>query len=173
MDAGIGTHRRPPDLARVAEQHQGLVTALQEAGITVDVAPAPGRPYSKAIYTRDPLITTPQDAIIGRMGVRMRRGEEPDVSRFVASLGMPIVGTITGAGTLEGGSYCKLRPDLHLLGTSIRCNHEGASAAGAAGPDGRRAAHGADARLVDPYRPPPRGRGCGPGASNAGSSRPA
>lgn len=49
------------------------------------------------------------------------------MSRFVAGLGMPIVGTITGTGTLEGGSYCKLRPDLHVLGTSIRCNTEGAA----------------------------------------------
>ena len=120
------TDRRPPDLARVAEQHTGLVDALRREGVTVDVAPPLGKPFTKAIYTRDPLITTRHGAIIGRMGVRMRRGEEPDVTRFVAGLGMPIVGTITGTGTLEGGSYCKLRPDLHLLGTSIRCNHEGA-----------------------------------------------
>ena len=120
------TDRRPPNLARVAEQHAGLVEALRRDGATVDIAPPLGKPFTKAIYTRDPLITTSHGAIIGRMGVRMRRGEEPDVSRFVAALGMPIVGTITGAGTLEGGSYCKLRPDLHVLGTSIRCNHDGA-----------------------------------------------
>jgi N-dimethylarginine dimethylaminohydrolase len=120
------TDRRPPDLARVAEQHAGLVQALRREGVTVDVAPSMGAPFSKSIYTRDPLITTPHGAIIGRMGVRMRRGEEPNLTRFVAGLGMPVVGTITGTGTLEGGSYCKLRPDLHVLGTSIRCNQEGA-----------------------------------------------
>jgi N-dimethylarginine dimethylaminohydrolase len=120
------TDRRPPDQARVEEQHAGLVEALRREDVRVDVAPALGKPFTKSIYTRDPIITTPHGAIIGRMGVRMRRGEEPDLTRFVAALGMPIVGTITGTGTLEGGSYCKLRPDLHLLGTSIRCNHEGA-----------------------------------------------
>jgi len=120
------TDRRPPDQARVAEQHAGLVEVLRREQVTVDVAPALGKPFTKSIYTRDPIITTPHGAIIGRMGVRMRRGEEPDLTRFVAALGMPIVGTITGTGTLEGGSYCKLRPDLHLLGSSIRCNHEGA-----------------------------------------------
>lgn len=120
------TDRRPPHLDLVAEQHAGLVAALRRNGVVVDVAPPLGKPFVKSIYVRDPLITTRHGAIIGRMGVRMRRGEEPDVTRFVAGLGMPIVGTITGTGTLEGGSYCKLRPDLHLLGTSIRCNHEGA-----------------------------------------------
>ena len=120
------TDRQPPDMTRVADQHAGLVAALQREGVTVDIAPSLGAPFTKSIYTRDPIITTPHGAIIGRMGVRMRRGEEPDLSRFVAGLGMPIVGTITGTGTLEGGSYCKLRSDLHLLGTSIRCNEEGA-----------------------------------------------
>lgn len=120
------TDRQPPDLDRVADQHAGLVAALQREGVAVDIAPSLGAPFTKAIYTRDPIVTTPHGAIIGRMGVRMRRGEEPDLSRFVAGLGMPIVGTITGTGTLEGGSYCKLRPDLHLLGTSIRCNEAGA-----------------------------------------------
>jgi N-dimethylarginine dimethylaminohydrolase len=120
------TDRQPPNIARVFEQHAGLVAALQREGVAVDIAPPLGVPFTKSMYTRDPIITTPHGAIIGRMAVRMRRGEEPDLSRFVAGLGMPVVGTITGTGTLEGGSYCKLRPDLHLLGTSIRCNEEGA-----------------------------------------------
>jgi N-dimethylarginine dimethylaminohydrolase len=120
------TDRDAPDLQRVADEHAGLVSTLRAEGVTVDIAPSMGPGFTKAIYTRDPLVTTPHGAIIGRMGVRMRRGEEPNVTRFVAALGMPIVGTITGTGTLEGGSYTKLRPDLHVLGTSIRCNQEGA-----------------------------------------------
>jgi N-dimethylarginine dimethylaminohydrolase len=80
----------------------------------------------KAIYTRDPSITVPGGAIVGRMAVRMRRGEEPYTTRTLAGLGMPILGTITGTGTLEGGSFCKLRPNLAALGTSIRVNHEAA-----------------------------------------------
>ncbi len=120
------TDRRPPSLDRVWQQHAGLVDALRREGVDVVLAPPMGETYTKAVYIRDPLITTPHGAIIGRMGVRMRRGEEPDVTRFVADLGMPIVGTISGAGTLEGGSYLKLRPNLHVLGTSIRCNIEGA-----------------------------------------------
>jgi N-dimethylarginine dimethylaminohydrolase len=75
---------------------------------------------------RDPLVTVPGGAIIGRLAPRMRRGEEQSVMRAVASLGMPIVRTITGAGLLEGGSFAKLTPKVAAFGTSIRCNDEGA-----------------------------------------------
>ena len=119
------TDRRPPDLDLVAAQHQGLVDALRAEGVEVDVMEPLGPPFVKSIYTRDPSITVAGGAIVGRMGVRMRRGEELHATQALASRGMPILGTITGTGTLEGGSFVKLRPGLAALGTSIRCNHEG------------------------------------------------
>jgi N-dimethylarginine dimethylaminohydrolase len=119
------TDRRPPDLDLVHSQHEGLVSALQAEGVEVEVVEPLGSPFIKSIYTRDPSITVPGGAIVGRMGVRMRRGEEPHTTRALAAAGMPILGTITGTGTLEGGSFTKLRPGLAALGTSIRCNHEG------------------------------------------------
>lgn len=119
------TDRQPPDLDLVASQHQGLVDALRAEGVEVVVADPLGPPFVKSVYTRDPSITVPGGAIVGRMGVRMRRGEEPYTTRALAAAGMPILGTITGTGTLEGGSFVKLRPGLAALGTSIRCNGEG------------------------------------------------
>jgi len=119
------TDRNPPDLDLVAAQHSGLVDALRAEGIDVDVAEPLGPPFVKSVYTRDPAITVPGGAIVGRMGVRMRRGEEPHHTRALAAAGMPILGTITGTGTLEGGSFTKLRPGIAALGTSIRCNEEG------------------------------------------------
>jgi N-dimethylarginine dimethylaminohydrolase len=121
------TDRRAPDLERVRAEHAGLVAALRAEGVVVDDAGPLGGAYTKAIYVRDPLVTIPGGAIVGRMGVRMRRGEEAAITRTVAGLGMPILGTIAGAGTLEGGSFVKLRPDCYVLGTSIRCNQEGAA----------------------------------------------
>jgi N-dimethylarginine dimethylaminohydrolase len=119
------TDRRAPDLDRVAAQHTGLVDALRAEGVEVEVAEPLGGGFVKSVYTRDPSITVPGGAIVGRMGVRMRRGEEPHTTRALAAAGMPILGTITGTGTLEGGSFTKLRPGVAALGTSIRCNEEG------------------------------------------------
>jgi N-dimethylarginine dimethylaminohydrolase len=120
------TDRAPPDLALVHAQHAGLVSALEGEGVDVVLAdPLPG--FMRAIYTRDPLVTVPGGAIVGRMAVRARRGEEAAVTREVAAAGLPILATLTGTATLEGGSFVKLRPGLAAFGTSIRCNAEGAA----------------------------------------------
>jgi N-dimethylarginine dimethylaminohydrolase len=117
---------QPPDLARVREQHDGLVAALAAAGVGVHFAEPVSQQFSKAMYTRDPLLTVSGGAIIGRLAPRMRRGEEASVTRAVAALGMPILRTITGTGLVEGGSFAKLTPRVAAFGTSIRCNDEGA-----------------------------------------------
>src|SRR5881392_4091443 len=61
------TDRTPPDLDRVHAQHDGLVARLREEGVDVVVGEPLGDRYVKAVYTRDPLITVPGGAIIGRM----------------------------------------------------------------------------------------------------------
>jgi N-dimethylarginine dimethylaminohydrolase len=120
------TRREPPDVARAEAQHAGLVAALEAEGVEVVTAGPLGDRFTKAMYVRDPLITVPGGAVIGRMAVRMRRGEEADITRVVAAAGLPILATMTGTATMEGGSFAKLRPGLAALGTSIRCNPEGA-----------------------------------------------
>jgi N-dimethylarginine dimethylaminohydrolase len=117
---------QPPDLARVHDQYEGLLAVLEDEGVEIHLAEALPPSFSKAMYTRDPLVTVPGGAIIGRLAPRMRRGEEQSVARAAASLGMPILRTITGTGLLEGGSFAKLTPRVAAFGTSIRCNDEGA-----------------------------------------------
>jgi N-dimethylarginine dimethylaminohydrolase len=116
----------PPELARVREQYEGLLGVLEGESVDIHFAEALPPRFSKAMYTRDPLVTIPGGAIIGRLAPRMRRGEEQSVARAVAGLGMPILRTITGIGLLEGGSFAKLTPRVAAFGTSIRCNEEGA-----------------------------------------------
>jgi N-dimethylarginine dimethylaminohydrolase len=129
VDPGEGWYwesEAPPDLDLVAEQFDGLVAALHGEGIAVHFVEAADPRFSKAMYTRDPLVTVPGGVIIGRLAPRMRRGEEPSVARAVASLGVPILRTIGGTGLVEGGSFAKLTPKVAAFGTSIRCNDEGA-----------------------------------------------
>jgi N-dimethylarginine dimethylaminohydrolase len=56
----------------------------------------------------------------------MRGGEEAELTRVLAGLGMPILATLTGTATLEGGSFMKLDASTAVFGTSIRCNLEAA-----------------------------------------------
>jgi N-dimethylarginine dimethylaminohydrolase len=99
-----------------------------DEGVDVVVAPPMDDRFTKAVYVRDPIVTVPGGAIVGRMAVLMRRGEEADLSRVVAGAGMPVLGTMTGTATLEGGSFVKLRDGVAALGTSIRCNDQAADA---------------------------------------------
>jgi N-dimethylarginine dimethylaminohydrolase len=120
------TGKKAPDLSRVRAQHHGLVAALEAEGVRVVNAEPLGSQFTKALYTRDPLMSVPGGAIIGRLAPLMRRGEEASISRTVAAEGVPILHTIVGKATVEGGSFVKLSRRVAAYGTSIRCNREGA-----------------------------------------------
>jgi N-dimethylarginine dimethylaminohydrolase len=120
------TSERPPDLALVRGQYDALVAALEAEGVEVHLAPAIDGRFTKAMYTRDPVLSVPGGVVVGRMAPRMRRGEEASATQSAAALGVPILRTISGTGLLEGGSFAKLTPRVAAVGISIRCNEEGA-----------------------------------------------
>lgn len=117
---------QPPNLPLVQEQYEGLVDALAAKGVDVHFADAAPARFSKAMYTRDPVVIVPGGAVVGRLAPAMRRGEEATVTQAIAAVGMPILRTIVGSGLVEGGSFAKLTPTVAVFGTSIRCNDEGA-----------------------------------------------
>lgn len=117
--------REPPDWERLLEQHANFRATLEGEGIEVVLAPDLDKRRTKSTYTRDPLVTIPGGAIILRLAPHMRRGEEQSITATVAQRGVPILGTLVGTATAEGGSFVKLRPNLAAYGTSIRCNVEG------------------------------------------------
>lgn len=114
-----------PDVETVNRQYEALVETLRAQGVEVVFAPDLPPRFTKSVYTRDPLVTIPGGAVIGRLAPRMRRGEEQSIAATVAGAGMPILATITGSGLVEGGSFVKVRRDRAFFGTSVRCNPEG------------------------------------------------
>jgi N-dimethylarginine dimethylaminohydrolase len=115
----------PPDVGRAHAQHEALVAALEAEGVTVDRLAPLGDRFAKAMYIRDPLVVLPEGVLVGRMGVRMRRGEEAAVTAEAAALGAPVLATVTGDGVLEGGTVLRLAPGLWAAGTGVRCNARG------------------------------------------------
>ena len=123
--AGTGWGASPPDLGRAHAQHAALVAALEAEGVTVDALAPLGDRFAKAMYIRDPLVVLPEGVLVGRMGVRMRRGEEAAVTAEAAALGAPVLATVTGDGVLEGGTVLRLAPHVWAAGTGVRCNARG------------------------------------------------
>ncbi|GAA2000702.1 dimethylarginine dimethylaminohydrolase family protein [Microbacterium ulmi] len=121
---GYWTGSELPDVDRIRAEHDAFALLLRENGVEVVYAEDLDS-FPKAVYTRDPLVTIPGGAIIGRTAARMRRGEEQTIAKAVAKAGMPILGTITGEGIVEGGTFVKVRRDHAFLGTSVRTTPEG------------------------------------------------
>jgi len=115
-----------PDVGLLQRQHDGLADALCAEGVKVDYVETPrdGRCLN-ALFVRDAAVVVPGGAIISRMGPLMRRGEEQRVSAKLASLGVPILRTIHGSGTFEGGSFVMLDDKHVAVGQSCRVNFEG------------------------------------------------
>jgi N-dimethylarginine dimethylaminohydrolase len=111
-----------PDLARAQAQHDRLVETLRAEGAEVIELQNPNPRRYHAVFVRDNAIITEGGAILCRMGVDYRRGEELAVMRTLAALGMPILHTIHGAGLMEGGSFLWLTPRTAVVAAGYRSN---------------------------------------------------
>ena len=80
----------------------------------------------KSIYARDPSFTVKGGVIIGRMYDALRRGEELPTFQTYAAIGCPVLHTIQGRGTMEGGSVTWIDPKHLAVGITYRGNEEGA-----------------------------------------------
>jgi N-dimethylarginine dimethylaminohydrolase len=118
--------KEPPDLAGMQSQHDALVQALRDEGVTVVYLEDVPERQHKSISTRDVAIGVDGGAIICRLGTRYRRGEELAATRTLAKLGIPILRTIHGSGIVEGGSFAWLNSKTAVLSVSTRVNGEGA-----------------------------------------------
>ena len=115
----------PIDLPRAQSEHAHFVALLVEAGADVCYADDPQAARLDSIFVFDPAIVTRAGAIICRMGKELRRGEEHALAQALLANGVPILATIHGDGTLEGGDTLWLDERTLVVGRSYRTNDEG------------------------------------------------
>ncbi len=118
-------YHHTPDSAAALREHEGFAAVLRAAGVEVHLARDPHPARLDAVFAFDPLVVSNVGAITARMGKPLRRGEEPVLAAEVEALGVPILGTLTGEATLEGGDTLWLDPDTLIVGRSYRTNDEG------------------------------------------------
>jgi len=121
----------PLDLDLARRQHDLIRAAYEGAGITVhDVAPS-GPATPNQMFCADLLFATPEGVILARPASTVRAGEERQVARRLADLGIPLVATLTGRATFEGADAMWLDPRTVIIGRGLRTNTEGAEQVGA------------------------------------------
>jgi N-dimethylarginine dimethylaminohydrolase len=122
-------HTSKPSLEEMQRDYENLAEAFKQEGVeVVERLPEKAEPprLVKSIYTRDPSFAVPGGVIVGRMYDDLRRGEELYTMQTLAGLGCPILRTVNGSGTIEGGSVMWLSPRHLAIGLSFRVNEEGA-----------------------------------------------
>ncbi|MBI1800284.1 MAG: arginine deiminase [Chloroflexi bacterium] len=114
-----------PDSERARQEHAQFVELLVEAGADVCFARNPQPERLDSIFVFDAALVTREGAVICRMGKPLRRGEEHALAQELLALGIPILATIRGSGTLEGGDTLWLDEQTLVVGRSYRTNAEG------------------------------------------------
>ena len=114
-----------PVLDQAQTEHDALVATLRDAGCEVLYHSAELPEHADAIFTHDPVIVTDEGAVILRMGKEQRRGEEAAIGTTLEELGVPILATLEGEATAEGGDLLWLDHDTLAVGRGYRTNAEG------------------------------------------------
>lgn len=114
------------DAGRAREEHDALAALYEAHGVTVQLVEDRSHAYPNLYFTRDSFAMTPEGAILARPASLVRAGEERVIARTLALLGIPIVLSVYGQGTFEGGDLLLVNENLALIGVGRRTNWVGA-----------------------------------------------
>ena len=115
----------PVDLDVAMREHEAFVDLLSSLGTTLHLLDEEVA-SPDLVYTFDPLLITDRGAIPLRPGKPNRRMEVEPIEAWTRAHGIPTLGHIEAPGTIEGGDTIWLRPDLFVIGRTMRTNQAGA-----------------------------------------------
>jgi N-dimethylarginine dimethylaminohydrolase len=114
----------PLDIARAAEQHENMCDAYRAHGVEVHYVDPKNPARPNQMFCADQVAMTPQGVILGRPAGQVRAGEEVEVARRLADIGVPILKTLTGGATFEGADLMWLDENTAMIGRGHRTNQE-------------------------------------------------
>ncbi len=115
----------PPNFHRAVDEYERLVGLLERHVPEIHYLPSHEKTGMDSIYVHDPVIMTSAGAVMCKMGKAQRRGEPAAMANFLAGLDVPILGSITGQGYLEGGDVVLFDKNSLAVAESYRTNQEG------------------------------------------------
>ena len=114
-----------PDYDKAQEEYDNFVEYLKKSISEIYYLPQNDKTGLDSIYVHDPVIITNKGAILCNMGKEKRCAEPSAAGEFLLELGIPILGSITGEGTLEGGDVVWIDERTLAVGLGYRTNEEG------------------------------------------------
>ena len=114
-----------PDLGRAMAEYERLVELVSMDGTEVHYLPGGAGLTLDSLYVRDAVIPSAAGAILCNMGKPERRAEPAAAAAHFADAGIPLAGTITGDGFIEGGDVTWLDDATIVVGQGYRTNADG------------------------------------------------
>ena len=114
-----------PDLAKALDEYEFFVSLLTKTIPELVYLPPHTQTGLDSLYVHDPVIVTERGAILCNMGKTQRQGEPTALGDYLPQMGVPILGRISGRGTLEGGDVIWIDERTLAVGRGYRTNAEG------------------------------------------------
>jgi arginine deiminase len=114
-----------PDFDKALKEYDNFVEYLKISVPEIYYLPRNDKTGLDSIYVHDPVIITNKGAILCNMGKEKRRAESQAAGEFLLKMGIPILGSITGEGRLEGGDVVWINERILAVGMGYRTNEEG------------------------------------------------
>lgn len=114
-----------PEYKATVEEFKSFEELLKRVVNHIYYLPKDNNTGMDSIYTRDPAFITNRGAVLCNMGKKQRQGEPLSMGKYLGDIGVPILGSITGQGKLEGGDIVWLDEHTIAVGIAYRSNEEG------------------------------------------------
>jgi N-dimethylarginine dimethylaminohydrolase len=115
----------PPDFTRAVEEFEAFTELLKKDVPEIHYLPQHDRTGLDSIYVHDPVVMTSRGAVLCNMGKEKRGGEPAALEEFLTELDIPVLGSVSGRGRLEGGDVVLLDQNTLAVAEGYRTNKEG------------------------------------------------
>jgi N-dimethylarginine dimethylaminohydrolase len=114
-----------PDFKIALNEYDSFLSVLKRQGAEIFSLSEDASVNMDSVYCRDAAIATDKGMIICNMGKAGRINEPQAEKKAFEANGIPVLGTITTPGTLEGGDVAWLNENTLAVGHTYRTNDEG------------------------------------------------
>ncbi len=111
-----------PDYSRAMGEFEGFVGLLENQVPEILYLPQQDQTGLDSLYVRDSAVMTSAGAVLCNMGKELRMGEPAALGEFLSGLNIPILGSITGEGRLEGGDVVCFDENTLAVAVGYRTN---------------------------------------------------